>query len=94
VSAFSNGFEWERWSARWCETCRKDSLGLPASALETFCPIVGSAMVDGPTPREWVDDEPGGLETRYTCTDYEPREDEPDARTLAGPDAMRSVPAD
>jgi hypothetical protein len=94
VSAFSNGYECDRWSARWCETCAKDSLGLPATAPEVFCPIVGSAMMDGPTPPEWVENESGGLETRYTCTDYEPRVGEPDARTLAGPDAMRSTPAD
>ena len=23
VSAFSNGFEWDRWSENWCERCTK-----------------------------------------------------------------------
>jgi len=94
VSAFSNGYEWERWSAAWCETCTKDSLGLPADAPEVFCPIVGSAMVDGPTPLEWRENEPNGLETRYTCTEYEPRDAETDARTYVGPDGMRSTPTE
>lgn len=94
MSAFSNGYEWDRWSGRWCETCTKDSIGLPDDAPDVFCPIVTAAMTADPTPREWVEAEPDGLETRYTCTDYEPREDEADARTLAGPDSMQSAPTD
>jgi hypothetical protein len=80
-AAFSNGFEWDRWSARWCDTC----------TYEATCPLIDMAYL-GETPAEWTEVEPDGLETRYACSEYGPREGEPDARTLAGPDAMRSVP--
>jgi hypothetical protein len=94
VSApFSNGFEWDCWSGRWCHTCLMDSMGAPSRAPEVFCPIVTDAML-GETPGAWTEVEPDGLETRYACSEYAPREGEPDARTLAGPDAMRPTPVD
>lgn len=91
MTAFSNGTEWDRWSDRWCATCSKDSMGLGPAAPEVFCPIVTDAMMGG-RPEQWREDQPDSPTMRYTCTEYAPRDSDEDARTMAGPDAMRSVP--
>lgn len=58
--AFSNGFEWDCWSAAWCNEC----------VHEDDCPLILVAML-GKTPVEWTEDEPLGLETRYVCQEFE-----------------------
>lgn len=90
MSAFSNGTEWQCWSSRWCHTCRHDSMGQTADVPEVFCEIVTTAMIGGVTPDEWVEVNPNSLYDRYTCSEYEPREDEQDARL--GTDGARWVP--
>lgn len=80
MSAFSNGYEWDCWSDRWCMTCEKDSMGQPAATPERFCPIVTDVLAGaGPTPAQWTEVDPGGLADRYTCSAYQAREGEPDA---------------
>jgi hypothetical protein len=62
--AFSNGFEGEIWMGRWCEApCRKDR--------DSDCPLIMAAFL-GVTPKEWTEVEPGGLENRYHCSEFEP----------------------
>lgn len=74
--AFSNGFEGERWTDAWCGTCRHDSdFGGTGE-----CPLLSVAMIGESTPREWREVSLGGLENRYECERYEPREGEEDAR--------------
>lgn len=81
AAAFSNGFEWERWSARWCETCNHDeTLGAMGNTGVTACPIAEVLLVGSGTPAELEEVALGGLENRYACTGYEVREGEEDAR--------------
>jgi hypothetical protein len=56
VPAFSNGHEWDCWSARWCARC----------VNEPDCPLIFVAL-SGATPAEWRETNPGGLSDRYTC---------------------------
>lgn len=44
--AFSNGTEWEMWSANWCQRCKNDKTG--------ECPIIMTALL-GMTPVEWLE---------------------------------------
>ena len=60
MTAFSNGFEYDCWSARWCNRC---------THVDT-CEILLSVMVDNVVPREWTlghDD----LFDRYHCNAFE-----------------------
>jgi hypothetical protein len=61
-SPFSNGFEWDVWSARWCHRCLNDA--------NEDCPLILVAML-GKTPSQWVEGEILGLETRYSCNGFE-----------------------
>lgn len=72
-SAFSNGHEWECWSAQWCERCKHD-----ADQDKGGCPLIVFAMSEDKTPAEWVEgvtDEQGrvSLRQRYRCVDFTPR---------------------
>lgn len=81
ASAFSNGYEWERWSSRWCESCKHDEmLGAMGDTGVTNCPIAEILLVGSGTPRELEEVSLGGLENRYRCLGYEVREGELDAR--------------
>lgn len=62
-AAFSNGFEWDRWSSAWCQRCRHD--------VNEDCPLVSVAVLLDVTPKEWVTNDERGLETRYNCTEFE-----------------------
>ena len=74
--AFSNGTEWEIWSARWCDRCRNND-----EETEKWCPIITVALVSDKTPREWtprlVEWEAGGKSGSYevvdTCTEFDER---------------------
>lgn len=92
MSAFSNGTEWECWSAHWCQTCTKDSMGLPPGPPEVFCEIVTTAIIGQETPTEWTENDLRGLGYRYTCSEYEPRDGDLDARL--GADGARWKPGD
>lgn len=72
--AFSNGSEWEIWSARWCGACVHDD---EAEGGDTYCPLITFAMVEPKTPAQWHDEDGDG---RYRCAEYEPREGALDAR--------------
>jgi hypothetical protein len=61
--AFSNGFEWDIWSAIWCQTCKNDE--------NEDCPLVAVAMLGERTPIEWTDEKPGSLAGKYHCSEYE-----------------------
>jgi hypothetical protein len=61
VSAFSNGFEWDCWSAQWCERC----------ARYDDCAILDEVFVDNVKPAAWTEVRPGGLADRYECREFE-----------------------
>jgi hypothetical protein len=69
--AFSNGTEWDMWSARWCGTCRHAD-----EEAEVYCPLADLALISEQTPAEW-----GENSLNRRCTQYDPRDPERDART-------------
>lgn len=65
---FSNGTEWDAWSAGWCNWC----------ADEVTCPLLDMVFINGQTPEEWRPGNEGALgPTRYFCTVYRQRSDAP-----------------
>lgn len=60
--AFSNGTEWDAWSAGWCNRCTKTST----------CTILDELFLgEGTIPEQWI---PGPLALspeRYTCTAFD-----------------------
>lgn len=81
--AFSNGFEWDNWSATWCGTCKHDD----DFGGDGQCPLLGVALIGEATPAQWREVSLGGLANRYECESYEPRDGEEDAR-LGLPDRV------
>lgn len=82
IAAFSNGYEWDRWSGRWCQGCRHDNSQTwtnVGDAPLVLCPLMEVALL-GRTPREWAEMDLGGLDNRYACSQYEPIDPEQDAR--------------
>lgn len=80
--AFSNSTEWEIWSARNCEECAHDGMGIGADQPQ--CPLILVALC-GRTPAEWTDKAPPlGA---YTCAHFTQRPDDPEPapRRPAGP---------
>ena len=65
MSAFSNGFEFESWSANWCDKCVKDDGEI------VFCPILSDVMLENVVPAQWS---PGtnDLRDRYHCSEFSP----------------------
>ncbi len=61
MAAFSNGTEWECWSANWCERC----------VYEETCPLVELALFTDETPAEWRFQE-HNLGRKYVCTKFQP----------------------
>jgi len=68
MTAFSNGSEYDAWSANWCRRCTKDDMGLADEGV--YCPIVTNVMVDNEVPAQWA---PGtdDLRDRYHCSEFE-----------------------
>lgn len=68
MTAFSNGFEFDCWSAGWCKMCIKDDSGEAAEGV--YCPIVSGVMLNNEVPPEWS---PGtdDLRDRYHCSQFE-----------------------
>ena len=64
MTAFSNGFEHEAWSANWCDRCSKDQMDGP------FCPILDEVFMENTVPPQWS---PGtdDLRDRYHCSEFE-----------------------
>lgn len=58
---FSNGFEWDCWSSKWCQRCAKDA--------NDDCALILTAMC-GTRPVEWLEMQPNGLEDRYDCSEF------------------------
>lgn len=56
---FSDGYEFESWSAIWCAEC----------VHEMECPLL-LVMLAGRTPQAWEDRNPGAL-NRYHCHEYQ-----------------------
>lgn len=64
---FSNGSEWDAWSADWCETCIHDAAG-----PEDGCPIILQLLLGEPT--EHVERGPDwSPQTVAWCSQYEKR---------------------
>jgi hypothetical protein len=63
-AAFSNGHEFECWSAKWCNDCKHDD------GESNFCDILSNAMLGEEVPKEWS---PGtdDLRDRYHCSKFE-----------------------
>ena len=61
MAAFSNGYEWDCWSSKWCDTCIND--------INQACPIVSYAIMGG-QPTEWLPNVENSLYDKYTCTKY------------------------
>jgi hypothetical protein len=65
---FSNGFEWDAWSAGWCAWCLN----------EETCPLLDLVFIEGRTPQEWQPGADGVLgPTRYFCTAFQLRPEMP-----------------
>jgi hypothetical protein len=64
MSAFSNGFEFDCWSANWCDRCIKDD------GESVFCPILSDVMLNNEVPPQWT---PGtdDLRDRYHCSEFQ-----------------------
>jgi len=56
---FSNGSEWDAWSAHNCQRC----------IYEEDCPLVLVAMT-GHTPGQWREIDPLSLRYRYECDEF------------------------
>lgn len=66
MTAFSNGTEFEIWSANWCNQCKKDELG--GAPEGTYCDILSDVMMLNETPPQW-----SASETRdYHCSEFSP----------------------
>jgi hypothetical protein len=90
--AFSNSSEYEIWAARYCHECVNDD-----AETETWCPILGVALLHPVTPREWVS---GTVTTQYgsyeaveSCTEFVQRPEWPgDDDPGDGPDPEPGPP--
>lgn len=67
MTAFSNGSEYDAWSAHWCRKCARDETGTAPEG--TYCSILGVALLDNKVPKEWT---PGrdDLHDRYHCQEF------------------------
>jgi hypothetical protein len=74
-SAFSNGTEWECWSANWCDRCIHDK---PARQGDegNGCPLILIGFC-GRTPLEWMEHERFSLGDRYHCIEFRDEDDGP-----------------
>jgi hypothetical protein len=62
MAAFSNGYEWDCWSSKWCKRCIND--------INNDCPIIMNALM-GNQPVEWVPSIENSLYDRYLCIQFE-----------------------
>jgi hypothetical protein len=71
-TAFSNGTEWECWSANWCDRCLRDA-PFRNGISSQGCALILLAMVGERTPGEWLEqpwlDGRPPLE-RYHCIEF------------------------
>jgi hypothetical protein len=73
--AFSNGTEWECWSAGWCDRCARDA-PFRNGISERGCPLILIAVADELIPAEWMEPEPSPSgrpylgPKAYTCIEF------------------------
>jgi hypothetical protein len=85
--AFSNGTEWEIWSARWCDRCVNND-----EETEKWCPIINVALIEPLTPAEWTttmwkpQNSDVEIEIIDACTEFEERPEWPGDDDPDGPD--------
>lgn len=65
MTAFSNGTEFEIWSANWCGNCAKDD------GETVFCPILDTVFCDSEVPPQWSGMSDGLGD--YHCSQFEER---------------------
>lgn len=70
AQAFSNGFEWDCWSSKWCHNCKRDE-EFQKGTTDEGCSIIVEGMFEDEIPKQWVDERPGSLDDRYRCTEFE-----------------------
>jgi hypothetical protein len=73
MSLFSNGSEWENWSANWCGRCIRDRL---SGQTEDECPLILDVML-GETPEEFYKNSARDY-TSVLCTRFSPAPGETD----------------
>lgn len=73
MSVFSNGTEWDNWSANWCGTCIHDRLG--KGSKDTECPLI-LEMFMGDEPKQIIKN-PGHDYTTTICTSWSDKVDLP-----------------
>lgn len=68
MTAFSNGFEYDCWSANWCCHCTRDDTGLANEG--TWCSILTDVLLTNELPAQWS---PGtdDLRDRYHCSEFQ-----------------------
>jgi hypothetical protein len=74
-AVFSNGTEYEIWSANWCDQC---TVGIE-------CPIAALALLAEKTPTEWMW-QPAGSPDRYHCIEFRDKDSEPSPEPQPIPD--------
>jgi hypothetical protein len=76
-SPFSNGTEFEAWSAAWClrsgAPCRHEEQ-MRGAGSTTTCPLLDVAILNDRTPVEWGERAPALGREMYTCSMYAPEE--------------------
>ena len=65
--AFSNGTEWEIWSASWCDRCLREA-PFRNGMSQTGCPLI-LVSLQALIPAEWMD-QPDGSPDRYRCIEF------------------------
>jgi hypothetical protein len=67
MTAFSNGSEYDAWTAHWCRKCARDEVGTAPEG--TYCPILSDVIVENKVPPQWS---PGtnDLHDRYHCSEF------------------------
>ena len=68
MSAFSNGTEWEIWSANWCDVCKVDEPAREREDFENGCPLILDILT-GSVPAEFMEQPPESGD-RYHCINF------------------------
>lgn len=83
MSLFSNGTEWEAWSANWCARCLVDK---PAreGRYEDGCPLILDVLM-GEEPAEFIVQDRFRLGDQYHCINFRDEDDGPPPPTEPEP---------
>jgi len=66
---FANGTEGDAWMSGWC--LREGARCKHETADRGECPLMDVVIMDGRTPRQWIDRTPALGPEMYRCTKYE-----------------------